>query len=93
MVESVIYSSFGEYGDFIPNDTDLNSQWHLPVINAYKAWDITTGSANIIVAILDSGTDWMHPDLGLGSDIYQNIYRIFNFASLVLDRMRLGKAK
>ncbi len=74
MVESVIYSSFGEYGDFIPNDTDLNSQWHLPVINAYKAWDITTGSANIIVAILDSGTDWMHPDLGLGSDIYQNIY-------------------
>ena len=74
MVESVIYSSFGEYGDFTPNDPNLNPQWHLPVINAYKAWDITTGKPNIIVAILDSGTDWMHPDLGLGSDTYQNIY-------------------
>jgi len=74
MVESVIYSSYGEYGDFIPNDTGLNPQWHLPVINAYKAWNITTGSPNIIVAILDSGTDWTHSDLGLGSDTYQNIY-------------------
>jgi subtilisin family serine protease len=73
-VESIIYSTFGEYVDFIPNDTYLNSQWHLPVINAYKAWDITTGNSNVIVGILDSGTEWTHSDLGLGSNTYQNIH-------------------
>jgi hypothetical protein len=63
----------GKY-DFIPNDTYRSSQWHLSPINAYQAWDVTTGQSNIIVSIIDSGTDWSHSDLGTGSDNYQNIY-------------------
>jgi Subtilisin-like serine proteases len=59
-----------------PNDPRYGDQWHYYEstggINAPAAWDITTGSNAIVVAILDTGvTD--HPDLtrsvpGLGYD-------------------------
>src|SRR6185295_16020672 len=37
-----------------PNDPGYRSQWFLPNISAPTAWDTTTGSASVIVAILDS---------------------------------------
>jgi subtilisin family serine protease len=46
-----------------PNDPDYSSQWHLPQISAPAAWGVTTGSASIIVAVIDSGVDGTHPDL------------------------------
>jgi hypothetical protein len=52
---------------FIPNDTYYASQWNLAKINAPQAWDITTGAAPVIVAILDSGCDLTHPDLSFVS--------------------------
>ncbi|MGC8878487.1 MAG: S8 family peptidase [Anaerolineae bacterium] len=50
--------------DTVPNDPDWGSQWGLSKIQAPKAWDIlsTTGGANIIIAIIDSGIDLDHPD-------------------------------
>ena len=68
------YNSLGEYNSITPNDTSLNLMWHIPVIHANDAWSITLGKSSIIVGVLDSGTDWMHPDLGNGTDGYQNIY-------------------
>lgn len=39
------------------------SQWHLPKIQAPTAWDTTTGSAAITVAVIDTGVAASHPDL------------------------------
>jgi type VII secretion-associated serine protease mycosin len=46
-----------------PNDPFVREQWALGNIQAYEAWDITTGD-NIIVAVLDTGVDGSHPDMG-----------------------------
>src|SRR4030095_4392407 len=47
----------------VPNDPGYSSQWYLPFISAPGAWDITTGSTSIPVAVIDSGVDPIHPDL------------------------------
>ncbi len=47
-----------------PNDPGYASyQWHLPYIHAPEAWNTSTGSASITVAVLDTGADIDHPDL------------------------------
>jgi serine protease len=46
-----------------PNDQAYPFQWHLPMINAPAAWDLTTGSADVVVAVVDSGVLTGHPDL------------------------------
>jgi subtilisin family serine protease len=47
----------------VPNDPGYGNQWHLPDISAPMAWDSTTGSSAVTIAILDSGVDSTHPDL------------------------------
>lgn len=47
----------------IPNDTLYPNQWALPKINAPAAWDISTGSASVVIAIVDTGIQLNHPDL------------------------------
>jgi subtilisin family serine protease len=62
----------------IPNDTQFGSLWGLhnigqtvdgttgkadADIDAPEAWDISTGSPNVIVAVIDSGIAYDHPDL------------------------------
>jgi hypothetical protein len=49
--------------DTVPNDTYYSSAWHLPKVDAPTAWDSTTGSSNVIIAILDTGVESSHPDL------------------------------
>ena len=48
----------------IPNDTYYaNYQWNLRHINMPQAWNISVGSSDVVVAILDTGIDAGHPDL------------------------------
>ncbi len=62
----------------IPNDTSFNNQWGLynngqiiygwwgiagADINAVNAWNISTGSSNVVIAVLDTGIDLNHIDL------------------------------
>jgi thermitase len=46
-----------------PNDPSYISQWHLRKIGGPQAWSVTTGSASVVVAVLDSGVYGDHPDL------------------------------
>ncbi|MBK8944490.1 MAG: S8 family serine peptidase [Ignavibacteriae bacterium] len=56
---------------FTPNDPSFQiSQQYLNVIKAQEAWDVNTGSEEIIIAIVDTGVDWEHEDLS--SNIWNN---------------------
>lgn len=46
-----------------PNDTRYAQQPWLPQMALDKAWDLNKGSATVVIAIVDSGTDWQHEDL------------------------------
>lgn len=48
---------------FTPNDPLFLQQWYLPHINAEQAWDISTGSNNIVIAIVDDAVRLDHEDL------------------------------
>ncbi|PLT29965.1 S8 family peptidase [Peribacillus deserti] len=49
----------------VPNDSLYRRQyqWNLPVIQTEEGWDITRGSKNVIIAVVDTGVDLDHPDL------------------------------
>ena len=47
--------------DLIINDNEM--EWHLDRISIRGAWEITIGSPDIIVAVIDSGIDFSHPEL------------------------------
>ncbi len=48
--------------DYTPNDLHPN-QWHLNTIQAQQAWNLSTGSANVVVAIVDDAVLLSHEDL------------------------------
>jgi len=74
LIADLAQLSFIEYAEkkelhvnfLTPNDlgpqTGTNSQWGLWKINAQLAWDISTGSSNIVVAVTDNAIN-SHPDL------------------------------
>jgi subtilisin family serine protease len=54
----------------VPDDPFFGQQWGLrntglpgADINATAAWDLTKGSGSIVVAVIDTGIDYNHPDL------------------------------
>ena len=64
--------------EYTPNDQDFKKLWGLSNIgqsvngiigtigadiNAKKAWDITKGISEVIIAVIDTGADLDHPDL------------------------------
>jgi serine protease len=53
---------------YTPSDSLYATQWYLQgtqpsAIRAHEAWDITRGAPAVVVAVLDSGVRFDHPDL------------------------------
>jgi subtilisin family serine protease len=49
--------------DTTPNDSDWSAQWGLRRVGLPKVWDRSRGSANVVVAVLDTGVAAGVPDL------------------------------
>ncbi|MBV6421769.1 MAG: hypothetical protein DAHOPDDO_03050 [Ignavibacteriaceae bacterium] len=49
--------------DFVPNDSLLSQQWALNKIQAFDAWNKTQGADSVLLGIIDTGIDYLHPDL------------------------------
>ncbi len=47
----------------VPNDPDFADQYAHQLIQMADAWDISTGSRDVVVAVLGTGVDVNHPDL------------------------------
>ncbi|KAF9115022.1 hypothetical protein BGX30_006420, partial [Mortierella sp. GBA39] len=43
--------------------SQLKYQWNLPAIETNQGWDLSKGSNDVIVGIVDTGADINHPDL------------------------------
>jgi serine protease len=57
------------YPHAVPNDPLYANQWYMQnlqpaAIDAVTAWDTTTGRSDIVIADLDTGVRFDHPDLG-----------------------------
>ena len=48
---------------FIPKDPYWSLEWGMKKIEVDFAWNISVGSSSILVAVIDTGIDWNHPDL------------------------------
>lgn len=59
-----IFNNSGDqesYND--PAFSNKGQSWHFAPIQTYEAWDITKGSPEIVVAVIDSYIDVTHPEL------------------------------
>jgi subtilisin family serine protease len=59
--ESIFVSSFQGFND--PFLEQAQIRWYLDLIKMNKAWEITTGVKDVIVAVVDDGFDLTHPEL------------------------------
>jgi subtilisin family serine protease len=70
LVRSVHFESMPMISPFsvVPNDPIYNDfgpsgRWNLEIIDAPNGWDLSTGSSNVVIGVLDTGCDMSHPDL------------------------------
>ncbi len=52
--------------DLTPSDpamNDADKNWYIAAIHAEDAWDVTMGSEDVVVAVVDNGFDLNHPEL------------------------------
>ena len=83
MIEGVVSVSSSSKArvSLTPDDSSVDDQWSLSHIDAFEAWDITLGTEDIVVAVLDTGIDWNHQDLADNMWSNDDGYHGYNFIS------------
>ena len=59
--DETIFESSKTFSD--PASNSEEKSWYLDVIEAHKAWDITTGNKKLILAVIDNGFDVNHEEI------------------------------
>ena len=59
-----------DLADTVPNDPLYPQLWGMQNVGAPAAWDSATGNPVVIVAVIDTGVDYSHPDLA--ANIWSN---------------------
>jgi len=64
-IPRVAYAEPDCYADMfaVPNDPYYPYLWGMTQIGAPSAWNYTMGSAEVTIGVVDSGIDYMHPDI------------------------------
>ena len=57
-----------------PNDPQYPQQWGYPKIKAPQAWDVLNSAADVVVAVIDTGVDYNHPDIA--ANMWKNPFEI-----------------
>jgi subtilisin family serine protease len=81
-----------------PNDTSISQLWGMSKIDAYSAWNLSTGASGanrVVVAVIDTGVDYNHLDLAaniwtnsnVGKDGFGNDLHGYDFANNDADPM------
>lgn len=69
--------NYNRFTTLVPNDGLYGQQWEHAVMGTEAAWDITTGSPDILISIIDTGVNPIDPDISPkwipGWDYWQNI--------------------
>lgn len=63
--EDIIYAepNYIYHTFWVPNDEFYSLQWHLKKISSEEVWNLTKGNESVVIAIIDTGVEWNHPDL------------------------------
>ncbi|KAK7249488.1 serine-type endopeptidase [Aureococcus anophagefferens] len=67
---ALVEAEYDESLSWTPDDPSLGTQTHYDAIGMAAAWDVTKGSADVVVQVLDTGIDMSHPDLQM--NIWRN---------------------
>lgn len=70
------------------NDPRRNEQYALNKIHINQAWDITKGSKNIVVAVIDTGINYNHEDLMDFEEGGEEVFRIWRNVDEIPDNGR-----
>lgn len=46
----------------IPDDDSISEQWYHQYIRSFEAWESGRGNQDIVIGVIDTGIDWMHPE-------------------------------